>query len=348
MTTPRQTSSAGGSAAGTAVGNAASAIMKIEQLTLSFQQESGPVTAFRDVTLQLNKGEILGLVGESGSGKSLTALSLMKLLPANARFDHGDITLEGVSLRSMSESQMRNIRGNKVSMIFQEPMTALNPLIPVGRQIEELFILHTKLRKSQRKQKVIELLKSVGISDPEARFHQYPFEMSGGMRQRVMIAMALACNPQVIIADEPTTALDVTIQAQILDLLKEIRRQYDTSILLITHDMGVIADAADRVAVMYAGRLMEVGAVDDLLESPRHPYTIGLLNSIPDLFGDEGAELNTIPGVVPDLKNMPGGCPFHPRCPRATDKCREQTPELAEIQQGHAVACWHPAEGERK
>ncbi|MFD0681990.1 MULTISPECIES: ABC transporter ATP-binding protein [unclassified Paenibacillus] len=331
-----------------ASGKDSSTIMKIHNLSLSFQQSSGPVTALRNVSLQLKKGEILGLVGESGSGKSLTALSLMKLLPANARFDGGDIELAGVSLKNMPESGMRSIRGNTVSMIFQEPMTALNPLIPVGRQIEELFILHKKMGKTERKRRVIDLLKSVGISEPEVRFRQYPFELSGGMRQRVMIAMALACNPKMIIADEPTTALDVTIQAQILDLLKDIKREYGTSILLITHDMGVIADAADRVAVMYAGQLMELAAVDDLIESPRHPYTVGLLNSIPDITGDGDAELNTIPGVVPDLKSLPRGCPFHPRCTFATDLCREQNPELIADQQGHAVACWHPVEGEFK
>ncbi|MCU6790902.1 ABC transporter ATP-binding protein [Paenibacillus sp. WQ 127069] len=323
-----------------------STIMRIDKLTLSFQQASGSVTALRNVSLQLKKGEILGLVGESGSGKSLTALSLMKLLPANARFDQGDIELEGISLKHMSESGMRSIRGNTVSMIFQEPMTALNPLIPIGSQIEELFILHKKIGKKERRRKVIDLLISVGISEPEARFRQYPFELSGGMRQRVMIAMALACSPKMIIADEPTTALDVTIQAQILDLLKDIKRDYDTSILLITHDMGVIADAADRVAVMYAGQLMELAAVDDLLESPRHPYTVGLLNSIPNITGDEQAELNTIPGIVPDLKNLPSGCPFHPRCTYATDRCREHNPELAADERGHYVACWHPVEGE--
>ncbi|NOU95944.1 ATP-binding cassette domain-containing protein [Paenibacillus sp. LMG 31456] len=331
-----------------ASGKDSSTIMKIDKLSLSFQQSSGSVTALRNVSLQLKKGEILGLVGESGSGKSLTVLSLMKLLPANARFDHGDIELEGVSLKNMPESGMRGIRGNTVSMIFQEPMTALNPLIPVGRQIEELFILHKKMGKSERKRKVIDLLKSVGISEPEVRFRQYPFELSGGMRQRVMIAMALACSPKMIIADEPTTALDVTIQSQILDLLKDIKRDYGTSILLITHDMGVIADAADRVAVMYAGQLMELAAVDDLIESPRHPYTVGLLNSIPDLTGDADEELSTIPGSVPDLKNLPNGCPFHPRCAFATDLCREQNPELIADQRGHAVACWNPVEGEFK
>ncbi|MEK8127905.1 ABC transporter ATP-binding protein [Paenibacillus filicis] len=322
-----------------------SAIVSIDKLSLSFQQASGPVTALRNVSLQLNKGEILGLVGESGSGKSLTALSLMKLLPANARFDHGDIMLDGMSLTNKSESEMKRIRGNTISMIFQEPMTALNPLIPIGRQIEELYILHKPMSKAERKRSVIELLKSVGISEPDVRFHQYPFELSGGMRQRVMIAMALACSPKMIIADEPTTALDVTIQSQILDLLKDIKRNYGTSILLITHDMGVIADTADRVAVMYAGQLMELADVDDLLEAPRHPYTIGLLNSIPDLTSDDETELNTIPGVVPDLKNLPQGCPFHPRCASATDICTSQNPELTADRHGHAVACWHPAEG---
>lgn len=324
------------------------AILKIDNLSLSFQQTVGSITALRNVTLDLKEGETLGLVGESGSGKSLTALSLMKLLPANARFDQGNIELDGVSIKGLSESAMRRYRGNTISMIFQEPMTALNPLVTVGKQIEELYKLHKKINKMERKKKVVELLKAVGISDPEMRYRQFPYELSGGMRQRIMIAMALACNPKVIIADEPTTALDVTIQAQILDLLKEIKNKYNTSILLITHDMGVIADMADRVAVMYAGQLMELAAVDDLIENPRHPYTVGLLNSIPDLTSDNEGNLYTIRGSVPDLRGLPSGCPFHPRCDYATDICSIQMPELQQDHTGHATACWNPVGGDQR
>lgn len=322
-------------------------VLKMEQLTVSFKQSEDMVTALRNVSLELYPGEILGLVGESGSGKSLTALSAMKLLPENAVIEEGEIELDGTPITHLSNSAMRKLRGNKISMIFQEPMTALNPLVTVGKQIEELYVLHTKLGKAERKQKVLEMLKAVGIPEPELRYKQYPFELSGGMRQRVMIAMALACHPKVLIADEPTTALDVTIQAQILDLLKQIKEQFGTAILLITHDMGVIADSADRVAVMYAGRLMELADVTSVLEMPRHPYTVGLLNSIPSLTSEIGQELNTIRGSVPDLRHMPGGCPFHPRCDFASERCRKEMPPLTE-QAGHAVACWHPIEGVRR
>lgn len=317
-------------------------LLEIDQLTLTFEQEADSIVALRDISISMKQGEILGLVGESGSGKSLTALSLMKLLPANARFESGDIRLDGVSIKNASEAVMRKYRGNHISMIFQEPMTALNPLVTVGKQIEELFVLHKKLGKADRKQKVLELLSAVGINEPEIRYKQFPFELSGGMRQRIMIAMALACDPKVIIADEPTTALDVTIQAQILDLLKEIKESYGTSILLITHDMGVIADIADRVAVMYAGQMMELASVDELLSRPHHPYTNGLLNSIPDLTHDLEGELNTIRGTVPDLKGLPKGCPFHPRCDYATDRCKQEQPKLENIASDHLIACWHP------
>ncbi|GFR37600.1 dipeptide/oligopeptide/nickel ABC transporter ATP-binding protein [Insulibacter thermoxylanivorax] len=321
------------------------AVLSVKNLTVSFKQSGGRVAALRNVSFTLNRGEILGLVGESGSGKSLTALTIMKLLPQQAQIEQGEIRLEGEVISRLSEKEMRRYRGSEVSMIFQEPMTALNPLASVGKQIEEMLTLHKKLSKKEKKQKVIELLTAVGIPEPELRYRQYPFELSGGMRQRIMIAMALACDPKVIIADEPTTALDVTIQAQILDLLKEIKAAFDTSILLITHDMGVIADAADRVAVMYGGRLMEMAGVEELFERPRHPYTVGLLKSMPDMTKVSEGELATIPGSVPDLKQMPEGCPFHPRCPYATEKCRNQMPPLVEDHEGHAAACWHPVKG---
>jgi len=320
-------------------------ILNIEELTVSFQHPNGAVKALQDVSFSLNKGEILGLVGESGSGKSLTALTIMKLLPDQAQVEQGVIVLNGKTITKLSAKEMRKLRGNDVSMIFQEPMTALNPLVSVGKQIEEMLVLHKKMSRSARKARVIELLQSVGIPEPELRYRQFPFELSGGMRQRIMIAMALACEPKVIIADEPTTALDVTIQAQILDLLKEIKLKYGTSILLITHDMGVIADTADRVAVMYAGRLMEMAAVDELLTQPRHPYTVGLLASMPDITDEREGELTTIRGSVPDLTRLPVGCPFHPRCDFATERCTTEVPPLTDDGHGHALACWNPVKG---
>jgi oligopeptide/dipeptide ABC transporter ATP-binding protein len=317
-------------------------VMNIDQLKVEFENESGNVTALRNVSIKLFRGEIVGLVGESGCGKSLTSHSAMRLLPKNANIVDGQIEINGRSIVGLNENQMRKIRGDLISMIFQEPMTALNPLIHIGKQIEETLLLHRKFTKEERYKKVIELLKSVEIPEPERRYKQYPFELSGGMRQRVMIAMSLACNPKVIIADEPTTALDVTIQAQILDLLKNIRDEHSTSILLITHDMGVIADMADRVAVMYAGQVIEMAAVEEIFENPKHPYTIGLLNSIPDLTKDVNEELPSIPGSVPDLSSLSQGCPFEPRCSHATDKCRQINPTLSTISDNHDVACWHP------
>ncbi|NHN31084.1 ABC transporter ATP-binding protein [Paenibacillus agricola] len=317
-------------------------VLDIQNLVIAFEQLSGDVTALRGVNFQLKQGEILGLVGESGCGKSLTALSSMKLLPKNAKIVEGDIRVNGRSLKGLSESKMREIRGKEVSMIFQEPMTALNPLIPIGRQIEETLLIHMDLSRKERYNRVIELLNAVGIPEPQARFHQFPYELSGGMRQRVMIATALACGPKVIIADEPTTALDVTIQAQMLKLLRNIRDSFQTSILLITHDMGVIADLADRVAVMYAGKIVEIAPVEELFDHPTHPYTVGLLNSIPSMIGDEDGELQSIPGSVPDLKSLPIGCSFQARCLYATDACIHEDPALKLIGPDHSVACWNP------
>jgi oligopeptide/dipeptide ABC transporter ATP-binding protein len=317
-------------------------VLDIQNLVIAFEQLSGSVTALRGVNFQLKQGEILGLVGESGCGKSLTALSSMKLLPKNAKIVEGDIRINGRSLKGLSESKMREIRGKEVSMIFQEPMTALNPLIPIGRQIEETLLIHLNLSRKERYNRVIELLNAVGIPEPKARFHQLPYELSGGMRQRVMIATALACGPKVIIADEPTTALDVTIQAQMLKLLRHIRDSFQTSILLITHDMGVIADLADRVAVMYAGKIVEIAPVEELFDNPTHPYTVGLLNSIPSITDDEDGELQSIPGSVPDLKSLPIGCSFQARCTYATDACFREDPLLKLKGPEHSVACWNP------
>jgi peptide/nickel transport system ATP-binding protein len=318
-------------------------VLDIQNLEIAFKQLSGDVTALRGVNFQLKQGEILGLVGESGCGKSLTALSSMKLLPKNARIVEGDIRDNGTSLKGLSESQKRKIRGKEVSMIFQEPMTALNPLIPIGRQIEETLLIHMNLSRKERYNRVIELLNAVGIPEPKKRFHQLPYELSGGMRQRVMIATALACGPKAIIADEPTTALDVTIQAQMLKLLRNIRDSFQTSILLITHDMGVIADLADRVAVMYAGKVVEIAPVEELFDHPTHPYTVGLLNSIPSMTDEEDREeLQSIPGSVPDLKSLPIGCSFQARCIYATDACLREDPTLILKGPEHSVACWNP------
>lgn len=321
-------------------------VLNVERLSVDFEERGGNVSALRDVTLRLKRGEIAGLVGESGSGKSLTSLAIMKLLPHNANIHKGNIQIDGVSVTSLPESKMRGIRGEVVSMIFQDALTALNPLVPVGRQVEESLILHRRSSSSERRERVVDLLSSLGIPQPEKQFKRYPFQLSGGMRQRVMIALALACGPKLIIADEPTTALDVTIQAQILDLLKEIRDEYETAILLITHDMGVIADMADWVAVMYAGQVVEAAPVDALFERPAHHYTAGLLNSTPDLTSEQTEDLVSIPGTVPDLRNRPGGCPFHPRCGAATDICRTEMPPLSDKEPDHVAACWHPMVGD--
>ncbi|UOF88994.1 ABC transporter ATP-binding protein [Fodinisporobacter ferrooxydans] len=316
-------------------------VLNVENLSVVFEKTGHEVTALRNISFQLHRAEILGLVGESGCGKSLTSLSIMRLLAPNTRITDGTVQIDGVPVTQLTESEMRKIRGNIMSMIFQEPMTALNPLLPIGRQIEETLLLHRNMKRLKRRQRVIQLLHSVGIPEPEIRYNQFPFELSGGMRQRVMIALALACEPKVVIADEPTTALDVTIQAQILDLLKHIRGTYQTSILLITHDMGVIADAADRVAVMYAGQIVEIATVDHLFERPAHPYTIGLLQSIPSLFGEHKKELYSIFGSVPDLSRLPSGCPFQSRCTHVSEICRTENPTLKPIENNHMVACWH-------
>jgi ABC-type dipeptide/oligopeptide/nickel transport system ATPase component len=294
-------------------------VLDVQGLSVAFQRGDRLLSAISDVSLLICKGEILGLVGESGCGKSLTALAIMRLLPHAARITHGRIVVAGNDVTAASESLMRQLRGSVVSMIFQDPMVALNPLMPVGRQIAESLLIHRDMSREQRRARVLELLEAVGIPDPVARYRQFPYELSGGMRQRVMLAIALACGPQLIIADEPTTALDVTIQAQILELLKDIRDRFRTAMLFITHDMGVIADVADRVAVMYAGEIVETAAVERIFDRPAHPYTVGLLNSIPDL----------------------AACPFQDRCPRVTDVCRERRPILELVGDRHLAACWH-------
>ncbi|MDP3158813.1 MAG: ABC transporter ATP-binding protein [Reyranella sp.] len=326
---------------------AAQAILEVDGLQTHFFTAVGTVRAVDGVSYALKSGETLGVVGESGCGKSVSALSILRLV-ANppGRIVGGAIRFEGKNLLELSEPEMERIRGNEISMIFQEPMTSLNPLFTIGRQVSEAIALHQGLSRKEAMDRAVEMLRRVYIPEPERRVHAYPHQMSGGMRQRVMIAMALSCNPKVLIADEPTTALDVTIQAQILDLMRELQETYGTAIVLITHDMGVVAENADRVVVMYAGRKVEEAPAAQLFDNPGHPYTKGLLGSIPHLDAaaqSDGsrARLNEIKGMVPSLFDLPPGCSFAPRCGFATDRCRGETPVLEEQRPGHWVACWH-------
>ncbi|MGO1074105.1 ABC transporter ATP-binding protein [Inquilinus sp. CA228] len=294
------------------------------------------------VSLSIGRGEVLALVGESGCGKSLTALSVLRLLPAAARVAGGAIAMEGIDLLALDEASLRDLRGNRVSVIFQEPVASLNPLVRVGDQVAESLRLHRGASAAAARAEAVAMLARVGIADPERRAGQFPFELSGGMCQRVMIASALICRPEILIADEPTTALDVTIQAQILDLLKSLRAEAGSAILLITHDMGVVADMADRVAVMYGGTVVESGPVDAIFDAPAHPYTRLLLATVPRLDGPRREELKTIAGAVPDAASWPQGCRFRTRCPLADERCAEAPPlEPAQGDSGHLAACWH-------
>jgi peptide/nickel transport system ATP-binding protein len=312
-------------------------ILEVENLQTHFFTRDGVVRAVDGVSYSLAKGETLGVVGESGCGKSISALSILRLVPPPGRIVGGAIRYEGRDLLALSEAEMRELRGNRISMIFQEPMTSLNPVLTIGRQIAETAKLHQGLSGDAAKERAVEMLGLVHIPDAETRLRQYPHELSGGMRQRVMIAMALACNPQVLIADEPTTALDVTIQAQILDLIAELKDKLGTAVVLITHDLGVIAETAQRVVVLYAGRKVEEAPVEELFDSPLHPYTQGLMAAIPKLA--QGARrLNEIPGSV---QHAAAGCSFAARCPRASERCRAESPALTEPRPGHFVACWH-------
>ena len=326
---------------------ASQTILQVDNLQTHFFTAVGTVRAVDGVSYDLKSGETLGVVGESGCGKSVSALSVLRLV-ANppGRIVGGAIRFEGKNLLELSEPEMERIRGNEISMIFQEPMTSLNPLFTIGRQVSEAIALHQGLSRKEAMDRAVEMLRRVYIPEPERRVHAYPHQMSGGMRQRVMIAMALSCNPKVLIADEPTTALDVTIQAQILDLMRELQETYGTAIVLITHDMGVVAENADRVVVMYAGRKVEEAPAADLFDNPGHPYTKGLLGSIPHLdtaaqSNGARARLNEIKGMVPSLFDLPPGCSFAPRCGFATDRCRGEAPVLEEQRPGHWVACWH-------
>ena len=320
-------------------------LVEFRNLKTYFYTEDGVVKAVNDVSFKIKEGETVGIVGESGCGKSVTSMSLMRLIPnPPGKIVDGDILFEGKSILSLSEEEMRDVRGNKMSVIFQEPMTSLNPVFTVGYQISEAVILHQKLSKEEARKKAIEMIKLVGIPRAEEIVDAYPHELSGGMRQRIMIAMALSCNPRLLIADEPTTALDVTIQAQILDLMRNIKEKLNTSIMLITHDLGVIAEMADYVVVMYAGKVVEEASVETLFKKPMHPYTTGLLKSKPALNQDE-KRLYSIPGQVPNPIGMPDNCYFCERCEKAMDICKKQIPPLIEIEPGHKVACWLYEEG---
>jgi oligopeptide/dipeptide ABC transporter ATP-binding protein len=313
-------------------------LLAVENLTTVFDVPGRPVVAVDDVSFEICKGETLGLVGESGSGKSVTAFSILRLLQSPGRISGGRVLFQGRDLLSLPEVEMRKVRGAGIGLIFQEPMAALNPVMRVGAQIGESLRVHGLAGKHDARARAIDLLRAVRIADPDKRVDDYPHQLSGGMRQRVMIAVALACRPPLIIADEPTTALDVTVQAQILELLRDMKRQFDLSLLLITHDLGVIAETADRVAVMYAGRVVEEAAVRDLFRRPLHPYTQGLLASIPG--EGAGSRLRAIDGVVPNMAALPPGCTFAPRCPHRMDVCTTAAPALVEHQPGHKARCY--------
>ena len=319
-------------------------LLQIKNLQTHFFTSEGVVRAVNGVTYDVLPGETLGLVGESGSGKSVSALSLMRLVPSPpGKIVGGEIIFDGESLLDVDDARMREIRGNDIAMVFQEPMTSLNPVLTIGRQLTEALELHLNLKRRDAEARAIELLHLVGIPAAEDRLHDYPHQFSGGMRQRVMIAMALSCDPKLLLADEPTTALDVTIQAQVLEVMARLSRELGTAVIVITHNLGVVARYADRVNVMYAGRIVESGSAQDIYHDPRHAYTLGLLESVPRLDARTG-RLIPIEGAPPDLTNLPVGCSFEPRCRFATDICREEQPELTETSNGHKHACWHPDE----
>ncbi|MBR8701729.1 Oligopeptide transport ATP-binding protein OppD [Fusobacterium sp. DD29] len=312
-------------------------LLEIKDLTIEFVTEDETVSAVNGLDMELHEGETIGLVGETGAGKTTSALGIMGLVPnPPGKIKRGSIKFEGVDLLSLSEEEMRKIRGNKISMIFQDPMTSLNPVMTVGEQIAEVIEIHEQVNKEQAFEKAKEMLELVGI--PGGRANDYPHQFSGGMKQRVVIAIALACNPNLLIADEPTTALDVTIQAQVLDLMNELKEKFKTAMILITHDLGVVAQACDKVAIMYAGEIVESGSLIDIFESPKHPYTHGLFGSIPSL-DEECDRLKPIQGLMPDPTNLPPGCKFNPRCPHATELCSQQAPKVIEVSPGHKVRC---------
>lgn len=317
-------------------------LLRINNLKTYFYTDKGVVPAVDDVSISVEKGKIVGIVGESGCGKSITSLSILRLISKPGKIVEGNIEFEGKSLLKVSQNEMCKIRGNEISMIFQEPMTSLNPVYTVGKQVSEAIMIHNEnIKKEKAREKVIEMFNLVGIPEPEKRFNVYPHQLSGGLRQRVMIAMALICKSKLLIADEPTTALDVTIEAQILELMKNLRKEINTSIIMITHNLGVVAEICDYVYVMYAGKIMEHGDVFELFDNPRHPYTLGLLKSIPRRNDDdERKRLYSIKGMVPNLLDLPKGCRFSPRCEYATDICMKQEPDLINTGNNHFVRCW--------
>ncbi len=316
-------------------------LLTISNLSTHFPTEGGPVKAVDGITLQVAAGRVLGLVGESGCGKTMTALSVMRIVPPPGRVVGGSIRFQGQELLALGEREMQRVRGHRIAMIFQEPMTALNPVLTVGEQVAEMLRHHLKMSRAEAKARTIELFRQVGIPSPEERYRAYPHQLSGGLRQRIMIAMAISCRPALIIADEPTTALDVTIQAQILALLKQLQQELGLSLVLISHDLGVIAEMADEVAVMYAGRIVEQTTTARLFANPLHPYTQGLLQSLPRRAPrDRRQRLVAIPGMVPKLSHLPSGCTFHPRCSVAIARCSGEEPELKSLAPSHAARCW--------
>ncbi len=324
-------------------------LLEIKDLHTYFTTKKGIIKAANGVSFNIEEGKTLGLVGESGSGKSVTAMSILQLFEENQKIHQGEIVFQGEVISKLTQDELRKIRGNKISVIFQEPMTSLNPVFKVGRQITEVLMLHQNLTQEEATQRAIELLKDVGISNPDKIFYQYSFQLSGGMSQRVMIAIALACRPKLLIADEPTTALDVTIQAQILKLMNDLKKEYGTAILFVTHDLGVINEMADDVAVMYCGQVVERASSKTIFDDNTvysHPYTEGLMTSIPRLDSPKG-KLDAIPGSVPHPLDLPVGCKFAPRCKYATDKCREKEIPAFEVEPGHFIRCLYPKRGER-
>jgi peptide/nickel transport system ATP-binding protein len=317
---------------------AESNLLEVRNLSVDFQTRRGTLIAVDDVSFEIKAGEVLGVVGESGAGKSLTGAAIIGLLEPPGRISGGEVRLAGKRIDNLAQEQIRQIRGREIGMVFQDPLTSLNPLFRVGEQLIETLQTHADLDEKSARKQAIDWLAEVGIPSPEVRIDQYPHQFSGGMRQRVVIALALCANPKLIIADEPTTALDVSIQAQIISVLKRLCREYGTAVMLITHDMGVIAETADRVAVMYAGRLVEIGEARKVIQNAKHPYTLGLMGSIPTI-GDTEEELRQIQGSMPRLAEIPEGCAFNPRCPNVSDRCRKNRPELQPVDES-SVACW--------
>ena len=319
-------------------------LLEIKDLYVQYTTDGRAVEAVNGITITVKKGDTLGLVGETGAGKTTTALAIMGLVPdPPGKVTSGEILLNGENLLQKSAKELRTIRGKDIAMIFQGPMASLNPVLPVGDQIREVILLHEKLSKAEATHKACQMLELVGI--PAERYDEYPHQFSGGMKQRVIIAIALACNPKLLIADEPTTALDVTIQAQVLEMMRDLKEKYGTAMILITHDLGVVAEVCNNVAIMYAGQIVESGTLDDIYSDPQHPYTIGLFRSIPDLTSKQ-RRLEIIPGIMPDPSNLPKGCNFCTRCQYATERCKQEKPPVAQLSKSHAVLCWRNAEQE--